>query len=153
MTRLPAKSTSPQRSRATSWGQIPAYSISPTVGRQIPPLYARAACTSCSASSGVRIGTVFSTTRGASTRATGFSMHQPRFHCRGEHPAERQPRFLPLPWCLKSRSNIRRALRRRDAAHPPPLQPGAALHEPPRHIAEIAERPRLPRRNTQQALL
>ena len=45
----------------------------------MPPLYSRAAATSCSASSGVRIGTVFSTTRGASTRATGFSLHQPRF--------------------------------------------------------------------------
>ena len=65
-------------------------------------------------------------------------------HRRGEHPAERQPRLLSLPGCLKSRLNIRRTLRRSDAPHPPFRQPGAALHEAPHHIAEIAERPRPP---------
>ena len=65
----------------------------------------------------------------------------PALHRRGEHPAQNQPRLLPLPRRIESLLHIRRAFLRRDTPHPPLRQPRTAFEEAPREVSEIVKRP------------
>lgn len=65
----------------------------------------------------------------------------PALHRRGEHPAQNQPRLLPLPRRIESLLHIRRAFLRGDAPHPPLRQPRTAFEEAPREVSEIVKRP------------
>ncbi len=63
------------------------------------------------------------------------------FARRGEHPAEDESRFVPLPRRVESLLDVFLAFLGGDAAHAPIRQTLAPFHEAPRDAAEVAQRP------------
>lgn len=110
----------------------------PTAAKQQPPLYSRAVSIKRSISCGVSTSMRASTTRHWVLTAPAAP------HRSTEYATEHQPRYLPLPWCVECRVNIRHTFLCRNSTHTPRGQTFAALQKTPSKITEVAQRTRAP---------